>query len=89
MAQSLENKILSRIYGSGRGWAFSQSHFANLGPRSSIDSSLYRLEGSKEIRRVLREIYDYPRFRDFFKKSVSPDLDQVPHLAITHNSARP
>ena len=79
MAQSPENKTLSRIFASGRGWAFSQSDFANLGPRSSIDSSLYKLEGSNKIRRVLRGIYDYPRCSDFLKKSVSPDLDQVLH----------
>ena len=31
MQQAVEHKILSRIYGTGRGWIFSPAHFAGLG----------------------------------------------------------
>ena len=71
--------LLKRRYLAAYMEAAGDGHFPNLGPRSSIDSSLYKLEGSNKIRRVLRGIYDYPRFSDFLKKSVSPDLDQVLH----------
>lgn len=77
--KSIEEQTLSRIYGNGRGWAFSQADFADLGARSSIDSSLHRLTAEGRIRRVIRGVYDYPRFSELLRQSVSPDLDQVAH----------
>ena len=79
MAKTIEDKALSRIYGNGRGWAFSQADFAALGPRSAIDSSLSRLEKRGLIRRVMRGIYDYPRYSELLKKTIGPDIDQVAH----------
>jgi hypothetical protein len=73
MGKTIEQQLLSRIYGNGRGWAFSQKEFADLGARSAIDSSLHRLEKEGVIRRVIRGIYDYPRFSETLKKSVAPD----------------
>jgi hypothetical protein len=58
MQQAIEQKILSRIYGNGREWAFSQVDFADLGARSTIDSALHRREREGIIRRVIRGIYD-------------------------------
>lgn len=77
MAQSIGHKALSRIYGNRRGWAFSQADFADLGSRSAVDSSLFRLEKKGVIRRVIRGVYDYPRFSELLKKTVVPDIDQV------------
>ncbi|MCU1238901.1 MAG: hypothetical protein JWP63_6868 [Candidatus Solibacter sp.] len=79
MQKTVEGKIVSRIYGTGRGWAFSQVDFADLATRSSIDSTLYRREKEGLIRRVLRGIYDYPRHSNLLQKPVSPDVDQVAH----------
>jgi hypothetical protein len=79
MAQTIEDKIVSRIYGHGRGWAFSKADFADLGSRSAIDSALSRREKHGLIRRVIRGIYDYPRHSKILHKSVSPDIDQVAH----------
>jgi hypothetical protein len=79
MQQAIEPKILSRIYGNGRGWAFSQIDFADLGPRPTIDSTLHRREREGVIRRVIRGIYDYPRHSTALKGPVSPDIDQVAH----------
>ncbi|GAG16227.1 unnamed protein product [marine sediment metagenome] len=36
MAQAIATTILSRIYGNGRGWAFSQKDFSRLGSRAAI-----------------------------------------------------
>lgn len=79
MPQILEQKILSRIYGKGRGWAFSQADFADLGPRPTLDSALHRREREGAIRRVMRGIYDYPRHSMALRGAVSPDIDQVAH----------
>jgi Family of unknown function (DUF6088) len=75
--QTIENKIVSRIYGNGRGWTFSQKDFADLAARSTTDWALHRLQGSGTIRRVLRGLYDYPRFSEFLQVELSPSLDSV------------
>ncbi|MBL8236274.1 MAG: hypothetical protein JNM66_02565 [Bryobacterales bacterium] len=77
MAKTIGQKVLSRIYGNGRGWAFSQADFADLGTRSAVDSSLHRMEKEGVIRRVIRGVYDYPRYSELLKKTVVPDIDQV------------
>ena len=75
--QSIENKVLSRIYGKGRGWAFFQKDFSDIGSRSSLDIALYRLVDKGTIRRAMRGLYDYPRFSDLLNEPLSPDPDQV------------
>src|SRR5277367_6165672 len=79
MTQSIEDKLVSRIYGNGRGWAFSQADFADLGGRSAIDLALHRREHDGIIRRVIRGIYDYPGYSKTLRGPVSPDIDQVAH----------
>jgi len=79
MQQAIEQKILSRIYGNGRGWAFSQADFADLGARSTIDSALHRREREGVIRRVIRGIYHYPRHSKALGGPTSPNIDQIAH----------
>ncbi len=43
--QSIENKVIARIYGYGRDWFFSRIDFADLGSRQSIDVSEKRSDG--------------------------------------------
>jgi len=77
MSQSFENKALYRIRGTGEGWAFSPSDFLDLGNRRTVDSALHRLVRKGNIRRVVRGVYDYPRFSEFLNQQLSPDVDQV------------
>jgi len=74
---SIENKALSKIYGHGRGWVFSQKDLASLGNRSAIDVTLHRLVDKGVIRRVMRGIYDYPVYSDLLQQNLSPDVDKV------------
>ena len=60
MAQSVDNKVLSRIYGKKRGWVFTPIHFLDLGSRTAIDQALGRLAKAGTIRRLARGLYDYP-----------------------------
>ncbi len=60
MAQSIENMIVSRIYGNKRGWVFTPSFFYDIGSRTAIAQSLLRLAKSGTIRRLTRGLYDYP-----------------------------
>lgn len=75
--QTSEKKIVSRIYGHGRGWAFSQKDFADLAGRSTTDWALSRLAGAGTIRRVLRGVYDYPRFSGLLQVVLSPNPEKV------------
>ena len=75
--QSIENKVITAIYGKGRGWVFSQNDFAKCGSRDAIDKSLSRIQKKGTIRRVIRGLYDYPPYSDLLKKQLSPDIDQV------------
>ena len=77
MNKSIEEQLVSRIYGNGRGWAFSQVDFADLGSRSAVDLALHRREKAGLIRRVIRGIYDYPRYSKILEKSVAPDINRV------------
>src|ERR1700681_2920909 len=79
MHKTIEDKIVNRIYGNGRGWAFSQADFADLGSRSAIDLALHRREKNRLIRRVIRGVYDYPRHSDLLHKTIGPDIDQIAH----------
>lgn len=60
-SQGVDNKIKKRIYGHGRGWVFTPSHFSDLGSRDAVASALKRYRGSGLIRQLARGLYDYPR----------------------------
>ncbi len=74
MTQTIEESTLARIYGHGRGWAFSAMDFRDLG---RVDMALLRLNKAGTIRRVLRGLYDYPRYSDLLKQDLAPDIHQV------------
>lgn len=75
--QPVDNKIISRIYGRGRGWAFTKTDFVTEFGEANIHKSLSTLEKSGRIRRVIRGVYDYPRYSDLLKQELSPDIDQI------------
>ena len=58
--QSIDNKIISRIYGHKRGWVFTPAHFSDLGSRDAVASALRRYRQSGRIRQLARGLYDYP-----------------------------
>lgn len=58
---NIDNKIVSRIYGNGRGWVFTPNHFKDLGSRDAIASALKRHKQSGLIRQLARGLYDYPQ----------------------------
>lgn len=74
---SIEEKVLSRIYGNGKGYSFSSSDFIDKFPINNIDKALSSLTKQKKIRRVARGIYDYPQYSEFLQQELSPDIEQV------------
>lgn len=79
MSHSIENKVISRIYGRGRGWAFTKTDFVAEFGEANIYKALSSLTKAGKIRRVCRGVYDYPRYSELLGRQLSPDLDQVAH----------
>jgi hypothetical protein len=75
--QSIDNKILSRIYGRGRGWTFFAKDFSAEFGGANIDKALSDLTKQRKIRRVCRGMYDYPKYSELLGQTLSPDFDQV------------
>ena len=75
--QSIDDKLVSRIYGNQRGWAFSKNDFLDLGSDAAIRKALSRLEAKGTIRRVLRGVYDYPRISTLLNAPMGPNLDEL------------
>jgi hypothetical protein len=73
----INKKILSRIYGHGRGYAFSGKDFLDLGDRDTVDKTLSLLAKNGNIRRLDRGMYDYPRQNPELGGQLAPDMDQV------------
>lgn len=76
MKSNLKNKILTRIYRHGRGWAFCASDFLNIAGRATIDSVLSRLSTENKIQKVITGIYSYPLQNKLSKNKVN-DFYQV------------
>ncbi len=83
--QSLQNKILARIRGKGRGCAFSSKDFLDLGSRNPVDKALSRLCTQGIIRRVTTGIYDLPRKDKELGGMLSPEANQVAHAIARKN----
>jgi len=74
---SLYNNAFYFISGHGRGWAFSANDLLKKFSRQQADNILSDLVKEGKIRRVCRGIYDYPKYSEFLKQYLSPDIDQV------------
>ncbi len=75
--QSVQDKVAERLRRKGTGWVFSKTDFAGLGSDGAIRLALVRLEQRGTIRRILRGLYDYPRFSQLLGQRMGPDLDEV------------
>lgn len=75
--ESIDDKVISRIYGNQRAWTFFKNDFIDLGSDVAIRKVLSRLEEKGTIRRDLRGMYDYPRISKLLNTEMWPDLDQL------------
>ena len=76
MDENIENRLLKRIRGGGRGSVFMPNHFSDIGPRTAIDKALSRLASSGSIRRLSRGVYDYP-IEDPLLGELSPTIEAI------------
>ncbi len=85
--QSIDDRIISRVYGKNRGWVFTPNHFNDLGSRQAVDLALHRLVGKGTIRRLGRGLYDYPK-KHAKLGLLSPSLDAVATALKDRDAAR-
>ena len=72
-----QEEILDFIGSKGAGFAFCASDMPNYGSRTMIDKTLCIMSKSGKIRRVMRGVYDQPRWSDILKKPAAPDIESV------------
>ncbi|MDF1594292.1 MAG: DUF6088 family protein [Desulfobacterales bacterium] len=85
--QSIDNKVISRIYGNGMGWVFTPAHFSDLGSRDAVASALKRHRQSGRIRQLARGVYDYPRI-DPALGVLTPSPDAVARALAGRDAVR-
>jgi hypothetical protein len=85
--QTIENKIVRRIYGNGRGWCFTPKDFWDFGSAESVRIALFRLARKNTIRRLATGLYDYPR-QDAQLGLLSPSPDDVAQAIASKDAVR-
>lgn len=86
-AQTIDAKVISLIYGHGRGWVFTPKHFLKLGKRDAIDSALRRLRAEGVIRCLARGLYDYPA-QDPQLGLLTPSADAIARALVVRDAIR-
>lgn len=77
--------IEQRIDEMKAGSIFVTSDFADIAPTAAINMSLSRLTASGKIRRILRGIYDKPRFSLLLNEPVAADPAKVAYAIARNN----
>ena len=72
-----QDEIIRFAKQKGDGFAFSASDLPNYGSRTMVDKTLCVMARDGKIRRVMRGVYDLPRWSDILKKESEPDLEAV------------
>lgn len=85
--KSIDSQIRSRIYGHGKGWAFTPKHFRDLGSTAATDSCLRRLKAAGTIRQLARGLYDYP-VNDPVLGTVAPSADAIARALVVRDAIR-
>ena len=72
------NQLISeRIKRFQEGDVFITSDFSDVATVSAINMSLSRLLAEKKIRRIIRGIYEKPKYNRMLKEYVTPDIEKV------------
>lgn len=70
-------QILSRIESMTKGEVFIISDFSDLADGATVRKALSRLEEDGKIRRIMRGVYENPKFNDFLGEYVKPHPDKI------------
>ena len=72
-----QEQIAARISSSEKGAVFITSDFADLADIDAVNQALSRLQKKKLIRRVLRGVYELPKYSELLNEYVAPSPDKV------------
>ncbi|MBO7577042.1 MAG: type IV toxin-antitoxin system AbiEi family antitoxin domain-containing protein, partial [Bacteroidales bacterium] len=87
--QSIDDKILARIRGKGRGFVFFSTDFTLLGESKSVLKAIERLVTKGDILRVARGIYCYPKIDKQWGLGVlRPTYDEIAQAIARRDKAR-
>jgi hypothetical protein len=85
---TIQDTILERIRGQGRGKVFTPKDFLDLGCRDAADQSLSRLVKAGEIQRLGRGLYHFPRINERLGIPIGPDLDEIAEALARQTGSR-
>lgn len=87
--QSIDDKIIARIRGRGRGCVFFSTDFASLGESKSVLKALERLVNKGDTIRISRGIYCYPKVDKQWGLGVlRPTYDEIAQAIARRDKAR-
>lgn len=87
--QTIENKILARLKGGGRGRIFFPADFSGLGEPRSVLKALERMTNEGKIVRVSKGIYCYPKIDHRLGLGIIyPSIDEIAHAVARRDQAR-
>ena len=87
--QSIDDKILARVRGKGRGCVFFSTDFTLLGENKSVLKAIERLVTRGDILRVARGIYCYPKIDKQWGLGVlRPTYDEIAQAIARRDKAR-
>lgn len=84
---SVNNTVLRRITGNGKGWVFTPSDFLDLGSRTAVALALMRHRRKGVIRQLARGLYDYPDHHPVIGV-LSPKPDKVASALSARDASR-
>ena len=83
--QGLSKSIHAAIVGFPAGFAFTPKDLADLADSTVVRQTIVRLTKSGAIRRLLRGVYDVPRYSAILKTFASPSANSIAQaIARTH-----
>ncbi len=77
MDSGYTQQIRERIQKAPDGRVFVCSDFADIADSNTIKQSLSRLVRSGDLRRIIRGVFDRPRYSKLLNELVAPDVDEV------------
>ncbi|HTU19342.1 MAG TPA: DUF6088 family protein [Gemmataceae bacterium] len=85
---AVQDQVLGRIRGTGRGKVFTSKDFLDLGSREAVDQALSRLARAREIQRLGRGLYHYPQMNERLGIPLSPDADEIADALARQTGSR-
>src|SRR5688500_4423013 len=85
--QSIDSKVLSRIYGHRGGWVFTPAQFLGRGSRMAVAAALKRHKKAGLMRQLRRGLYHHPIDHPKFGR-IPPAPDAIARALASRHAVR-